>query len=84
MTTNNNLCPEAAKLQGIINYDMPHPNRSKVFEELTNFYNYATKLAELKAKSKDEIGIKDMQRRYDGALSQLHAAINMSQSQSFF
>ena len=53
------LCHEAATLQAILLFKQGHPNRSQVFDDLTNVIHYATKLAELKPKSKDEIGIKD-------------------------
>jgi hypothetical protein len=84
MTNRADLCAEAAKLQDILSFEANHPNRSKVFDELTKFYNYAARLAELKAKSKDDSGIKDMQRRYDQQLEILTSAINTSQQKSLF
>lgn len=84
MTNRADLCAEAAKLQDILSFEANHPNRSKVVDDLTNVVHYATKLAELKPKSKDEIGIKDMQRRYDAALNQLLTTINTAQNQSLF
>lgn len=78
------LCPEAATLQAILLFKQGHPNRKQVLDDLTNVIHYATKLAELKPKSKDEIGIKDMQRRYDAALNQLLTTINTAQNQSLF